>query len=443
MKKIIFLLLAFITVETKAQPTISGTFSPAEDFTWLIAYQLKPDTQTYIADAAIKNGEFILNLPEGTEAGTYRLVYAVPQEEYNFDVLYNGKEAIKLNFDAVNGLGFTQSEENILLNTYLAELAQIEREIIEFYALQKSDTAIFNAICHKLKAHQNSFESKSKGLLAHNFITSNQPYIPKKFETVQEYIANKKTTYFAAIDFNNSVLQSSDFLTDKVANYVFTAFPLNTTTKEKIEDEIIKNYIHIANFLTDINADFKFHIYHELWNYAVAYDYHKVSDFIYNTSLKKLAEETNNQEVNNTIEIHNRLRLGEIAPEIIWKNGSNIKKLSTLETAQHYVIIFWSSTCGHCLNELPALHKKLKENTSIRVLAVGLEDSTENWTLESAKLPDFEHAISLGKWDSEYANLYDIHGTPTYFILDKNKRIIAKPEDDKAVVTYLAQKVEE
>jgi len=440
MKKIVVTILTFIALQVGAQNTISGTFSPAEDYTWLIAYSLKPGTQTYVADTAIKNGVFTLNLPENAEAGTYRLVYAVPQEEFNFDVVYNGKEDIVLVFDGVNGLSFTQSEENILMHTYLTTLAQIEREIIEFYTSQKTDTIIFKALSEKLKVHQNAFEIKSESLLAHHFITSNKPYIPDNYETVQEYVAHKKITYFDKLDFSNPVLQSSVFLTDKVANYVFTALPLSLNSKEETAQEIINNTKTIAAFLTDVSPAFNFHIYYDLWNKAVAYDYDDVSDFIYTNSLKKLAEETNNLESKTTIETHNRLRFGEIAPEIVWNDGINKKELSTLEPAKSYILIFWSSTCGHCLNELPALHKKLKENTTIKVIAIGLEDNPENWKIESKNLPDFEHVISLGKWDSEYADLYDIHSTPVYFVLDKDKIIIAKSENDKEVVEFLENK---
>jgi len=71
------------------------------------------------------------------------------------------------------------------------------------------------------------------------------------------------------------------------------------------------------------------------------------------------------------------------------------------------------------------------------VIAVGLEDNEMTWRLESEKLSNFEHAIALGKWESSYANLYDVHATPAYFILDSDKRIIAKPESDKDVVEFL------
>jgi thioredoxin-related protein len=74
------------------------------------------------------------------------------------------------------------------------------------------------------------------------------------------------------------------------------------------------------------------------------------------------------------------------------------------------------------------------------VIAVGLENDEVSWNIEAAKLEKFEHAISLGKWESEYAALYNIQSTPTYFILDENKYIIAKPENVNDVVSFLGDK---
>lgn len=440
MKKILFLILICISLQLTAQHSISGTFSPADEYTWLIAYRLKPGTQVYVADTAIKNGEFKLALGEDAEPGTYRIVYAVPQEEYNFDILYNGKEDIIVDFDTDGGLGFTASQENIIVNKYLADLAQLESGIIEFYTEQKTDTTEFHRLVDKLKSLQNTFESNSFGLMANHFIMANKPYIPERFETVQEYVANKKSTYFDTLDFENPVLQSSVFLTEKAANYVFTALPLESTTKAAAEEAIINNIKDLEKYLNQVSADYKFHIFHHLWNTAVAYGYDEVSDDIYNNGLKDLVEETGNLEIKTALEAHNRLRLGEVAPEISWKNGINEKKLSTLEPKENYVLVFWSSTCGHCLKELPLLHKKLEGNPNVKVVAVGLEDESDNWAVESKNFPHFEHVISLGKWDSTYADLYDIHATPGYFILDHDKKIIAKPEDQDAVMEFLEDK---
>lgn len=437
MKNALFTFFLLATIGLQAQYSISGTFMPAKDYKWLIAYRLKPGTQNYIADTAVQNGVFSLKIPENSEPGTYRLVYAVPQEEFYFDVIYNGKEDISLAFDIKNGVSFLNSKENILFNTYFKEINDLEQQIVDFYVKGSTNKKEYFSITRQMSDLQNSYELKSKGLMANHFIKSNKPYIPGEYKSVNDYVNGKKDAYFNTLEIDNPILQASGFLTNKLVNFVFTALPLETITLKERQEAIIANVDIINNKTAAVNTNYKVHLLYTLWAQASASDNNITSDYIYDTYLKTLATEAGNQEIVNQIEVHNRLRLGAIAPEIKWQKSSVQSSLSSLIGAENYIIVFWSSTCSHCLRELPALHSKLKNNQNVKVVAVGLEDDDITWEQESARMPHFEHAIALGKWESEYAKLYDIHQTPTYFILDTDKRFIAKPEDDVAVIKFL------
>ena len=431
------LLIAFTT---QAQNTVSGTLSPANEYTWLIAYRLKPGTQVYIADTAIKNGEFKLNLPKNTPQGTYRMVYAVPQEVFYFDIIYNGAEDINLSFDSEQGVTFNTSKENILFGTYFTEINTIEKELISFYANSLTDKSAYQNILKKYQKAQENYTEKSKNLVAHEFIKANKPYIPLKYESVEDYVKNKKKSYFKNLDVTNITLQASGFLTDKLTNYVFTALPLEQLEKAETERELQKNITTVFEQLKETSDTYTFHILYTIWTQSSGSGFDATADFVFTNYLKTSNAAIANKEIITKIEIYNRLRIGAISPEINWKNGDKKRSLTALEGMDNYVLIFWSSTCGHCLKELPALHKELKKVKGVKVIAVGLENDTISWDIETKKLQDFEHAIALGKWESEYAQLFDIHATPTYFILDKNKRIIAKPETDKDVVSFLKEK---
>jgi thiol-disulfide isomerase/thioredoxin len=162
-----------------------------------------------------------------------------------------------------------------------------------------------------------------------------------------------------------------------------------------------------------------------------------VQDYTFTNHLKKIAIANGNQKMVDDIESSTRLRIGAKSPEITWESNGKKHALSTMEKVENYVLIFWSSTCSHCLKELPKLHEELKSYDSLKVLAIGLEDDEINWKKVSASLPNFSHAIALGKWESDYAQTFKIQSTPTYFILDSEKRFIAKPESDKEVVEFL------
>lgn len=437
MKRILLSLIFLLTLSIQAQHSISGTFAPAKDYSWLIAYRLKPGTQVYVVDTAIKNGEFSLELPENAIPGTYRLVYAVPQEEYNFDVIYNGEESIELNFTTDEGVDFINSKENILFSTYFEEINEIQSSLISYYSNGSTDVNTYNNILTKYNMRQAYYENKSEGLIVNQIIKANKTHIPSDYESVQSYIQNRKKKYFENLDLKNPVLQASGFLTDKLTNYALTALPLEQLEKVETEKEIQANIVTISENLDGVSDIYTFHLMYSLWTQCAASDYQDSANFIFETYLKPSPLAETNKEIIKEIEVHRRLRIGVTAPELKWKEGDKNATLSGLEAAENYVLVFWSSTCGHCLKELPQLHKELKENSTIKVVAVGLENDEYSWNTESAKLDHFHHAIALGKWDSEYADLYDIHATPSYFILDADKKIIAKPETDKEVIEFL------
>lgn len=434
---VLFLLLCF---SLNAQHSISGTFSPAKEFKWLVAYHLKAGTQNYIADTAVKDGAFTLTIEDDKPIGIYRLVYAVPQEEFYFDVIYNGKEDVKLNFDVAKGVTFTESKENIPYSLYLNNINKHERQLISFYTSGNTNTSEFNDILNRLNVSQKEGEKQTLGLISNGLIKANRPYIPKQFETLEQYVSNKKKNYFNALDFSKQELQASGLLTDKLMNYVFTALPLEQTDPETNEMHIQENVDTIVKKLHGVNDAYLFSVLYTLWSQAAASRFNAVSDYTYNNYLKELAIKTENTQAILDIEVHNRLRIGAKAPEVEWRENDKTKKLSTDQEGENYLLVFWSSTCSHCLKELPALHKELGKNEKLKVIAIGLEDNETNWAMESQNLPNFVHAIALGKWDSAYADLYNIQATPSYFLLDKEKRIIAKPESDRDVVELLRKK---
>ena len=434
---VFFLSILCFSLFSKAQHSVSGNLSPAEDYKWLIAYKLNPDHQNYIADTAVKNGTFSLIIPANAKTGMYRLVYAVPQEEFYFDFIYNGKEDIVLSFDSLKGLSFISSNENLLYARYFNEIHGLEKQIAQFYSEKNKDRNLLINLNKKLAAVQKSFETQSQGMLSGHFISANRPYISSGYEDVETYVKHKREHYFDALDFNDQVLLGTDFLTDKVVNYVFTALPQHEIPNKDKEPVIIENVKELARVLENVSAINKVQLFNSLWTKASDDNLHKVADFIYSNYLRSLATETNKSELLKKIETQNRLRLGAVAPEITWNEGSSTKKLSGLTGAKNYVIVFWSSTCSHCLQQLPEFHKNLKGISNTKVLAIGLEDDDVTWKKESAKLPDFIHGIALGKWESPYADIYDIHQTPTYYILDNEKRIVARPDDYQEVIKFL------
>lgn len=415
-----------------AQHTIKGVFSPPEDYKFVLLYKVTPQVSSYINNAEIsENGEFEFKLDSTATKGIYKLVYAIPQEDYNFDIIYNGKENIELAFNSETGVTFQSSLENTLLTSYTNSMSMVTNSIGKFFREKAKDTLALSAIFKTQRETQANYEKAAKGMIALNFIKANRPYIPKKVEQASTYKKNLQTHYFDAVDFKNITLQSSDFLTERMFNYVFGISNDNT-------DEAASYIEHIKTFKTIIKtAPIKIQkrLFTDLWQQMADLNFESVANFIADTALIDLARSSNDQQLLSALTLYKNTSIGAKAPdfsiEIKETDKLITKKLSELDIAQSYILVFWSSTCSHCLEEVPQLHKFIKTKTKglVKVIAIGLEDEPYKWKNLTYNFPEFLHVYGKGKWDNDIGNAYGVTGTPSYFILNKNKELAAKPSD--------------
>ncbi|MEJ2112480.1 MAG: TlpA disulfide reductase family protein [Flavobacteriaceae bacterium] len=172
-----------------------------------------------------------------------------------------------------------------------------------------------------------------------------------------------------------------------------------------------------------------------LWQQMADASYDDVANHIAEKYLIQIAKKSNNTELLNKMALFKSLSIGSNAPDFTLRVKENdvfvSKQLSQINIAEKYIILFWSSTCSHCLAEIPQLQAYIKnlEKGKLKVIAVGLEDDSENWKKQAINYPNFIHVLGLKKWDNEIGNDYNVVATPTYFLLDKDKKIIAKPYD--------------
>tara|TARA_B100000508_G_C11465742_1_gene282297 strand:- start:2384 stop:3925 length:1542 start_codon:yes stop_codon:yes gene_type:complete len=149
-----------------------------------------------------------------------------------------------------------------------------------------------------------------------------------------------------------------------------------------------------------------------------------------------------------------RLRLvqGVVPPNLILPDSTNQKWYNMHEIESDYVVLyFWDPNCGHCKKVTPKLQtlyeKKLKDR-GIEVYAVGKAtgDDFEDWkafikkhNLEFINVGLTQKIYEQAKEDPRslipskttlesinYQDTYDIYSTPRVWILDKDKKIIAK-----------------
>jgi len=430
MKKLLILFLV-LPLLTKAQ-SVKGTFSPAEDFSYAFLYHATPESANYVDSGQLDSiGNFEIQLDSLLTPGIYKIVYAIPPEENNFDFIYDGKETIAFNFSSDKGVEFTKSEENKLWSSYLKSIEMVNQTISNYYSKENNDKKGFTAIFKTLKDTQTAYEELAKDKLVLQFIKANRPYIPKEYEDISTYSKHLKQHYLSQVDFNDYLLQSSSYLIDRVTAYVFNmvANPSEATYKAHVDD--------VAAAIKTDDLSIKTSLLEILWQRFAALNNTTIANYITDNYLLELAKSTNNKVLEDTITSFKNTSIGITAPNFDITLDDKKTSLHQLKEAEHYLLVFWSSSCSHCLNELPKVKTLVANKPHLKVVAFGLEDNERNWTKEKENYPNFIHQIGLGKWDNPIVNAYGISATPTYFILDASKRIIAKPNELKDLEVLL------
>ncbi len=435
MKKL-FILTVLCPFLMVSQHKIEGNFQPVTDYTYAFLYHSTPTGSNYIDRAELdEKGDFSISFDSTTGPGIYKIVYALPPEENNFDFIYNGKEDISFTYSDDKGLEFTASNENKLWSSYTKSMELVNMTISNFYTQESTDKKAFKDIFKTLKDTQTAFEDASKGTMANVFIVANRPYVPTEYEDISTYSANLKASYLKHVDFKSVLLQSSDFLTDRVLAYVFG---MSASTSNETH---LKDIDTLMSYMNGVDTTVKVSLLELIWHRFSTLQNDDVANAITDKYLFGLAKATHNDQLAEYISVYKNNSIGKKAHNFdiaISKNGTTTTtSLHDLNSAEHYIVVFWSSTCGHCLEELPKLKQLMASKPDYKVIAVGLEDENTNWQKQIANYPDFIHVLGLGKWDNPISNAYSVGSTPSYFVLDKNKTITAKPYDVEALTTLL------
>ena len=438
MKRILFL-IALLPSILLAQNTIKGKFSPAKDYNFALLYKVKPTLSDYVSNAEMQeDGSFEFKLDSTNTKGMYRLVYGVPQEDYNFDIIYNGKEDIELTFNSETGVEFKKSTENKLIASYTNSMSMVTQSIGNYFSQESKDTIALKAIFKTQKETQENFENATKDTIALEFIKANKPYIPQQVQDVKTYINNLKTHYFDHVDFNNKTLQSSNFLEERMLNYVFG---MSSDSKDELEN-YKENIDVVYSYMKDAPNEVQRILLFDVWQQMSDLGFESIANYIAENYLMDIAVSLNDQELLHALILYKNISKGNVAPdfdiEIKEKDKLVEKKLSELQGSENYIIVFWSSTCSHCLDEVPQLQTLVKslEKDKVKVIAIGLEDEPYRWKDLTYTYSEFIHVYGEGKWDNKIGDDYGVTATPTYFILDKDKKIISKPIDFKALKAY-------
>jgi thiol-disulfide isomerase/thioredoxin len=127
-----------------------------------------------------------------------------------------------------------------------------------------------------------------------------------------------------------------------------------------------------------------------------------------------------------------RLLIGKQAPELILKDTEGRPRSMYQLPNKYTLLVFWSPTCGHCKVVIPELYAKYQEyKDKYDIAAFAILSEPDEPTRPKWHKFIKDHQLDWINLDGGEANIdwhevYDVITTPQIYLLDKDKKILAK-----------------
>ena len=410
-----------------------------------------------LADSAILNDK-----SEGVFASSKKLtpgIYFVVSPKYAilFDFLVDENQKFKIIADTTNLSDVTiiGSNDNTIFKNYSKSMNEIGAQLSEIEkafksAANKNDsTTLTNKYNDKKKEMNEKRQAIMKGqpssMTAYFLNVMQRPDAPaipivngKADSTYPFYFV--KNHFWDNVVFNDNRLIRTPFFEAKLDEYF-----KNYVSREP--DSIIEEVQYMLTVAKTGNEIYPFLLF-KFTNKYITPEFmgqDKVFLHIYQNFFAKgdttLLNEASKKSITERAYSMMANQLGLAAPPLVL-NDINDKKISLYDISSPYTFVaFWDPTCSHCKVEIPrvdSFYKAIWSKLNVKVLSVNInfkelsawktfikENKLEAWTHAYQTEADLNKEIQQGK-PTTIRQLYDVFKTPTFYLLDANKKIIAK-----------------
>jgi thiol-disulfide isomerase/thioredoxin len=459
MKRILFplfLLMAF-TVLAQDGYEIKVTFKPFKhQFIYLGHYFGK----TYpILDSAMLNekSEAVFKGIKKLPGGIYLVGY--PNKTGFFEVLLDKQQHFSIVADTATiatGIQFLNSPDNVLFSSYQQHMAERGKVIGGLQqqlkaATNKTDSTKLTdelvRLDKEVSQYRDAIIQQNAGtILSALLITMREPELtgnlknPKnKADSLAAYDFYKKH-YWDGVNFWDGRLAYTTFFEEKIDKY-FTQLVVPHPDSVIKEIDWMLGYASVSEEMNRfLLIKFVNRYLNQKYMWEDAVFVHLFEKYFSQKNYSWLNEKGKKTITDRAYSLMANI-MGSPAADIDLPDSTG--KIMTLYTinAPYMIVAFWDPTCGHCKEVLPKLDSfylaKWKA-AGLKIFAVAKEtDGTKkDWTkfISDQHLVDWTH-VYYSKADDKaridagipgYSQLYDVQTFPTLYLLDKDKRIVAK-----------------
>lgn len=407
-----------------------------------------------IEDSAVINNKGIAVFKNNRTLlpGIYSIIF--PGKNKLVDLFVDKEQTITIKADTNDLLKtiIIGSKENILFQQYQKYVAvkgkQLQTELQAYNnSKTKADSALhenkYNQYDKELRTYrENVIKTYPLSMLAVLFKSMTEPVVPMaKPVTRDDSITNYnfyKKHFWDGISFTDDRIIRTPFFVPKVQKYFREILVQAPDSIIRESDYLLllartntRMYQFLLNWLTDEYINPKYMGQDAVFVHLFE-KYHSkgISNWLNEKQLKSISN-----------------RAYMLMSNLIGDKAADLNMVDTSGKAYHLydvnaaftIVCFWDPTCSHCRDEIPKLDSLLQlkwKKQGVKIYAVLTENEKEKWIefIKKNNLNDWINVyqteeLKKSEADSQkpgYRQLYDVTQTPTLYLLDKEKHIIAK-----------------
>ncbi|TFH28487.1 MAG: AhpC/TSA family protein [Bacteroidia bacterium] len=423
---------------------IQGTIENAEAGPVLLA-SFHDDRFRVVDSMETTTGFFYFMLPGDATPGLYRIIYAdrigeVRMQNRFVEFIFNG-ENLEI-FVASTELGpvpyFENSLENLTYKEFMGFELDYEAELMTLYGqlypsgpgTEDRDSVVerYNELQRERSAYMDSLTHLYPDFYAVRIMNAfRSPHVPGEMSHLQR-IDTLKQCFFDHAAIDDPALLSAPVYTYKLIDYL-SLYKDRNLDMDQQEEQFMEA---VDQIMVNVSRD------QELRAFVVEFllegfellGMEKVQMHLADHYLDEACESDIVDLVLSRMEGYKKMTPGEQAPDFVLRDVDGmIHRLSRMDNPW-VLVMFWSSTCEGCRRLMPELHDwYLTENTlDLEVVAISIDTSAANFEYMYELLaPQWITAHDPLGWYGKIPSDYKVYATPSLFLLDRQRSIVAKP----------------
>ncbi|HEY9362440.1 MAG TPA: DUF5106 domain-containing protein [Chitinophagaceae bacterium] len=414
--------------------------------------------QLPIIDSALLNekGEAVFKGDKKLGGGIYLVGY--PNKSGFFEILVDKQQHFSVTadtIDVIHNLKFQNSTDNVLFNSYQQHMQVKGKEIEDAIrqrqsAVSPADSARWATIIEKnnkeIKEYrENILKQSPNSMMAFLLTAMREPEVPAannqpggKYDSAFAY-HYYKSHFWDGVNFFDDRLARTPFFENKLDKY----FEQVVYQSPDSVNKEIDNMMAFANANQEMQKFMLLHFINRYLNQKYMWEdavfVHLFEKYLSQKDYDWLTEKGKKMITDRAYSLMSNI-LGTPAADINLPDSTG-KDISLYSLDASYTLVFiWDPTCGHCKETAPkidSIYQAKWKSLGVKIYALAKETdgNKKDWLqfINEHQL-QWTHVYYSKEADKKrinagipgYSQLYDVLSFPTLYLLDKDKRIIAK-----------------